>query len=75
MSLFYFIVEMPGTGMAMTWMGGGLKPSKTPGKVWLTGPAGNPLLEVEQKHVYPSSREDMERRLRDEAMLKRSPLN
>lgn len=36
---FYFLVELPGKGMALTWIGGGLKPSKRPGHVWLTTPA------------------------------------
>lgn len=73
--LFYFLVELPGTGMALTWIGGGLKPSKRPNHVWLTAPDVRPVLEAPRDHVRPSSREDLARRIIEERRLAKAPLN
>lgn len=51
--IFHFLIELPGTGMGLCWIGGGLKPSKRPGYVWLTSPGGQPVLEVPAAQVYP----------------------
>jgi len=72
---FYFIVELPETGLALTWIGGGLRPSKRPGRVWLTAPGGRPVLEVERAHVHPSNAEDTARRILEERRLSKAPLN
>ena len=67
--VFYFIVEIPETGLAITWIGGGLKPSKRPGHVWLTTPDGRPVLEAPQSQVHPSNPEDAARRILEERRL------
>ena len=72
---FYFVVELPGTRMALTWIGGGLKPSKRPGYVWLTSPRGQPVLEAPRSQVYPSTAEDTARRFLAERRLAKAPLN
>ncbi len=72
---FYFLVELPGKGMALTWIGGGLKPSKRPGHVWLTTPRGDPVLEAPRSKVHPSSPEDLARRILAERRLAKAPLN
>jgi len=74
-TLFHFIVELPGTGMALTWIGGGLKASKRPGRVWLTNPIGDPVMEVPRAQVYPTTPEDMARRILAERRLTKAPLN
>jgi hypothetical protein len=72
---FYFIVELPDTGLALTWIGGGLRPSKRPGHVWLTAPDGRPVVEAPRDQVHPSNREDMARRILAERRLMKAPLN
>jgi len=74
-TVFYFIVELPETGLALTWIGGGLKRSKRPGYVWLTGPDGRPVLEVPRSQVHPSSPEDMARLILEDRRLAKAPLN
>lgn len=74
-TIFYFIVELPETGLALTWIGGGLKPSKRPGHVWLTTPGGDPVLEVPAAQVHPSTPEDTARRILAERRLAQAPLN
>jgi hypothetical protein len=74
-TVFYFLVELPGTGMALTWMGGGLKSSKRPDRVWLCTPAGKPVLEVPRDQVHPSSPGDLARRILAERRLMKAPLN
>lgn len=72
---FYFVVELPGTRIALTWIGGGLKHSKRPGYVWMTGPRGDPVLEVPAAQVYPSSADDLAKRFLAERRLAKAPLN
>ena len=72
---FYFLIELPGTGMALTWIGGGLKPSKRPDRVWLCTPGGKPVREVLRDRVHPSSPEDLARRFLAESRLVKAPLN
>jgi hypothetical protein len=74
-TIFYFVVELPETGMALTWIGGGLKPSKRPDRVWLTTPDGRPVLEAPQSQVHPSSPEDLAQRILEERRLAKAPLN
>jgi hypothetical protein len=74
-TLFYFLVELPETGTAMTWIGGGLKPSKRPGHVWLTTPDGKPVLEAPRDQVHPSTPEDTARRIFEERRLAKAPCN
>jgi hypothetical protein len=74
-TLFYFLVELPETGMALTWIGGGLKPSKHPDRVWLTTPAGKPVLEVPRTHVYPSNEDEVAKRIIADRMADKAPLN
>jgi hypothetical protein len=72
---FYFLVEVPEAGLALSWIGGGLKPSRTPGKVWLTKPDGKPVLEVARERVRPSSQEETARRIVADRQAARAPLN
>jgi len=71
---FYFVIDLPETGMALSWIGGGLKPSR-PGYVWLTTPAGKPVLEVPKAHVHPSNPADCARRILEERRLAKAPWN
>jgi hypothetical protein len=72
---FYFCVELPGTGMALTWIGGGLKPSKRPDRVWLTTPGGEPVLEVLRQHVHARTREQTAQRIMADLRASRAPRN
>jgi len=72
---FYFLVALPATGLSLTWIGGGLKPSDHPGYVWLTTPTGKPVLEVPKAHVHPSTPEDCARRILEERRLAKAPWN
>jgi len=54
-TLFYFVIEAPAAQAELLFIGGGLKPSKKPGCVWLTKPDGVAVLEVEKTRVHPSS--------------------
>jgi hypothetical protein len=72
---FYFIVELPEVGQSFTWIGGGLKPSKRDGYVWLTKPDGGPVLEAPSDQVHPSNRQDLARRIIAERRLAQAPLN
>jgi hypothetical protein len=74
-TIFYFIVELPGTGMGLSWIGGGLKRSKRPGHVWLTSPKGEPILEAPRAQVHPTTAEDFARRFIEERRLAKAPLN
>jgi hypothetical protein len=74
-TLFHFLIELPGTGMGLFWIGGGLKRSKRPGYVWLTTPGGDPVLEVARTQVHPSTPEDTARRILAERRLARAPMN
>jgi hypothetical protein len=73
-TLFHFVIELPGTGMGLCWIGGGLKRSKRPGYVWMTGPRGDPVLEVPAAQVYPSTAEDLAKRFLAERRLAQAPL-
>jgi hypothetical protein len=72
---FYFLVELPAIGMALTWIGGGLKRSKRPGFVWLTTPGGEPVLEVSRRDVHPTTPEDFTKRILAERQFTKAPLN
>src|ERR1017187_9467116 len=74
-TLFHFVIELPGTGMGLCWIGGGLKRSERPGFVWLTPPSGEPVLEAPRSQVHPSSRDDLAKRLLAERQLARAPVN
>ena len=74
-TLFHFVIELPGTGMGLFWIGGGLKRSKRPGFVWLTTPGGEPVLEAPACQVHPSTPEDTARRFLAERRLAKVPLN
>jgi len=74
--LFHFLVTIPEAGLALTWIGGGLKLSKTPGgKVWLTAPSGRPVLEVDGRHVQPSTPEETAKRILEDRRASKAPLN
>jgi hypothetical protein len=60
---FYFYVELPEPGISMTWIGGALIPSEKRGRVWLTTPAGEPVLEVEAEYVHASSMQETAARI------------
>jgi len=72
---FHFLVSLPETGLAMTWIGGELKASRTPGRVWLTSPDGRPVLEVERRHVQPSTPEQTAERIIQDRRAPKAPLN
>jgi hypothetical protein len=72
---FYFTVDLPEVGMALTWIGGGLQRSKRDGHVWLTTPGGEPVLEVPRGQVHPSNPEEVARRIVQERRLVKAPLN
>jgi hypothetical protein len=74
-TITYHLVELPGTGMALTFIGGPLQPSQRPGYVWLTTPGGEPVLEAPRSQVHPSSPEDLAQRIVAERQLARAPLN
>jgi hypothetical protein len=74
-TLFHFLIELPGTDMGLCWIGGGLRRSKRPGYVWLTGPDGRPVLEAPACQVHPSTPEDTARRFLAERRLAKTPLN
>lgn len=74
-TLFHFLIELPGTGMGLCWIGGGLKRSKRPDYVWLTTPGGRPVLEVPLSQVHPSTPEDTAKRFLAERRLAQAPLN
>ena len=74
-TVLYFLVEIPETGLALTWMGGGLKSSKRPGFAWLTTPDGRPVMEVLRDHVHPSNPDDLTRRILEERRPAKAPLN
>jgi len=74
-TITYHLVELPGTGMALTIIGGPLQPSERPGYVWLTAPDGRRVLEAPRSQVHPSSPEDMARRIVAERQLARAPFN
>jgi hypothetical protein len=74
-NLFHFVIELPGSGMGLCWIGGGLKRSKRPGFVWLTTPGGQPVLEVARTQVHPSTTEDTARRILADWRLARAPMN
>ena len=74
-TLFYFLVELPETGMALTWIGGGLKASQKPNHAWLTTPSGEPVLEVPRAQIHPSTPEDTAKRILAERRLAKAPLN
>ena len=74
-TLFYFFVELPEVGMALTWIGGGLRRSKRAGHVWLTTPKGEPVLEVPRFQVHPSNPEEVARRIVQERRLAKAPMN
>jgi hypothetical protein len=74
-TITYHLVELPGTGMALTFIGGPLQPSQRPGYVWLTAPDGRRVLEAQRSQVHPSSREDLTRRIVEERRLAKAPLN
>ena len=68
---FYFFVELPETGVALGWCGGGLKKSAKHTHVWLTSPNGQRVLEVERRHVAPSTREQTARRIAEDRRARR----
>ena len=70
-----YVIELPDTGMALTWIGGGLKRSKRPGYVWLTAPDGRPVLEAPRAQVHPTTPEDTAKRFIAERRLAKAPLN
>jgi hypothetical protein len=72
---FHFLVSVPEAGLALTWIGGGLKPSKSPGRVWLTAPGGQPVLEVDGCHVQPSTPEETAKRIIAGRMANKAPMN
>lgn len=74
-NVHYFLLELPGTGLALTWIGGGLKPSIRAGYVWLTTPDGKPVMEVERRHVHPSNPEETAQLILEERRLAKTPLN
>jgi hypothetical protein len=71
----YFLIELPGTGLALTFIGGPLRHSKRPGYVALTTPYGRPVMEVLRDHVHPSNPDDLARRIVEERRLAKAPLN
>ena len=68
-TLFHFVIELPGTGMGLFWIGGGLKRSKRPGFVWLNSPKGEPVFEAPRAQVYPTTPEDTAKRFIAERRL------
>ena len=74
-TLFYFLVELPETGLALTWIGGGLKASQKPDHAWLTTPSGQPVLEVPRAHIHPSNPQDLAKRILEERRLAKAPMN
>lgn len=75
MNVFYFLIELPETGQAMTWIGGGLKLSNRPGYVWLTAPDGRKLMEVPRNHITPLSKEDLANLLVEDRRIRKAALN
>jgi hypothetical protein len=75
LTLFYFVVELPGTDLGLYWIGGGLRRSERDGYVWLTNPRGERILQAPACQVHPSSREDLARRILAERRLAKAPLN
>jgi hypothetical protein len=74
-TLFYFLIELPEAGMAITWIGGGLKPSNHPEHVWLTTPGGSPVLEVPRAHVHPTNKQELAQRILADRMADKAPMN
>jgi hypothetical protein len=72
---FHFLVSIPEAGLSLTWIGGGLKPSKSPGKLWLTTPDGRPVLEVDKRHVQPSTLEQTAQRIIEDRRAAKARLN
>jgi hypothetical protein len=74
MNAFFFYVETP-AGMAMTWIGGALKPSDRPDHIWLTRPNGDPVLELPRECVHESNLQDTAKRMRLDRMASKSVMN
>jgi hypothetical protein len=75
MSIHRFNVETPTPDdptLAMLWIGGPLKPSSTPGHVWLTTPYGKELMEVAQAKVHPVTEAEAVQIVVEEAKLQRA---
>jgi hypothetical protein len=72
---FHFLVSIPEAGLALTWIGGEPRASKSAGKVWLTSPDGRPVLEVERRHVQPSTPEQTAERIIQDRRAPKAPLN
>ena len=67
--LYNFCVETPTPDdptLAMVWIGGPLKPSKTQNKVWLTNPSGEKVLEAEKSKIHPLTKEQVAQSILDE---------
>jgi hypothetical protein len=67
MKIFYSLIEIPEHEMALTWIGGDLKPSTRPDRVWLCNPAGEPVLEAPRHRVRASSREEVAKLIIEDA--------
>lgn len=68
---FYFEVILPDRPGSLTYIGGPLKPSKRPGHVWLTTPAGERLIELPRVCVRPSSKAEMLERVSQDLAAER----
>jgi hypothetical protein len=72
---FHFLIDIPEAGLALAWTGGGLRRSKTAGKVWLTKPSGEAVLEAPLCQVHPITREQLANTIIAERVATTAPLN
>ena len=70
---YFYFVETP--ELSCTWIGGPLKPSMCPGRVWLTAPGGRPVLEVPRSAVTPTTKEETAKRIHADKQTSRGHLN